>query len=45
VRGEAGGALTAPVFLADGADLSGDVIVLTGLEGRHAASAPENAPT
>jgi 16S rRNA (uracil1498-N3)-methyltransferase len=30
--------LTAPVFLADGADLSGDVIVLTGPEGRHAAT-------
>ena len=30
--------MTAPVFLADGADLSGDVIVLTGPEGRHAAT-------
>ena len=30
--------MTAPVFLADGADLGGDVIVLTGPEGRHAAT-------
>jgi 16S rRNA (uracil1498-N3)-methyltransferase len=30
--------VTAPVFLADGADLSGDVIVLSGPEGRHAAT-------
>lgn len=30
--------MTAPVFLADGADLSGDVIALTGPEGRHAAT-------
>jgi 16S rRNA (uracil1498-N3)-methyltransferase len=30
--------LTAPVFLADRADLEGDVIVLTGAEGRHAAT-------
>ena len=30
--------MTAPVFLADGADLSGDVIVLAGPEGRHAAT-------
>ena len=28
----------APVFLADGADLGGDVIVLAGPEGRHAAT-------
>jgi 16S rRNA (uracil1498-N3)-methyltransferase len=30
--------VTAPVFLADGADLGGDVIVLAGPEGRHAAT-------
>jgi 16S rRNA (uracil1498-N3)-methyltransferase len=30
--------VTAPVFLADGADLGADVIVLTGAEGRHAAT-------
>jgi 16S rRNA (uracil1498-N3)-methyltransferase len=30
--------LTAPVFLADGADLAADLIVLTGAEGRHAAT-------
>jgi 16S rRNA (uracil1498-N3)-methyltransferase len=30
--------VTAPVFLADGADLGGDVIVLDGREGRHAAT-------
>ena len=30
--------MTAPVFLADGADLGGDVIVLAGPEGRHAAT-------
>jgi len=30
--------VTAPVFLADGADLGGDVIVLDGPEGRHAAT-------
>jgi 16S rRNA (uracil1498-N3)-methyltransferase len=30
--------LTAPVFLADRADLDADVIVLTGAEGRHAAT-------
>ena len=30
--------MTAPVFLADGADLGGDVIVLDGPEGRHAAT-------
>jgi len=30
--------VTAPVFLADGADLAGDVIVLAGPEGRHAAT-------
>ena len=37
--GSAGaGYVTAPVFLADGADLGGDVIVLTGPEGRHAAT-------
>ena len=30
--------MTAPVFLADGADLAADVIVLTGAEGRHAAT-------
>ncbi len=30
--------MTAPVFLADGADLAGDLIVLTGAEGRHAAT-------
>ena len=30
--------MTAPVFLADGADLAGDVIVLAGPEGRHAAT-------
>ena len=49
-RGGAGGdAVTAPVFLADGADLSGDVIVLAGPEGRHAATVrrirPGSAPT
>ena len=30
--------MTAPVFLADGADLAADLIVLTGAEGRHAAT-------
>jgi 16S rRNA (uracil1498-N3)-methyltransferase len=30
--------VTAPVFLADGADLAADLIVLTGAEGRHAAT-------
>ena len=30
--------MTAPVFLADRADLDADVIVLTGAEGRHAAT-------
>ena len=30
--------MTAPVFLADGADLRADVIVLAGPEGRHAAT-------
>ncbi|HEY2240040.1 MAG TPA: 16S rRNA (uracil(1498)-N(3))-methyltransferase [Streptosporangiaceae bacterium] len=30
--------MTAPVFLADGADLTADVITLTGAEGRHAAT-------
>jgi len=30
--------VTAPVFLADGADLGADLIVLTGAEGRHAAT-------
>ena len=30
--------MTAPVFLADGADLAPDLIVLTGAEGRHAAT-------
>ncbi len=30
--------MSAPVFLADGADLGGDVIVLAGPEGRHAAT-------
>ena len=30
--------MTAPVFLADGADLAADLIVLTGSEGRHAAT-------
>jgi 16S rRNA (uracil1498-N3)-methyltransferase len=30
--------VTAPVFLADRGDLVGDVIVLTGAEGRHAAT-------
>jgi 16S rRNA (uracil1498-N3)-methyltransferase len=30
--------VTAPVFLADRADLDADVIVLTGAEGRHAAT-------
>ncbi|HEX4253619.1 MAG TPA: 16S rRNA (uracil(1498)-N(3))-methyltransferase [Streptosporangiaceae bacterium] len=30
--------MTAPVFLADGADLTADVITLTGGEGRHAAT-------
>jgi 16S rRNA (uracil1498-N3)-methyltransferase len=30
--------VTAPVFLADGADLAADLVVLTGAEGRHAAT-------
>ena len=30
--------MTAPVFLADGADQAADLIVLTGAEGRHAAT-------
>ena len=30
--------MTAPVFLADGADLAADLVVLTGAEGRHAAT-------
>ncbi len=30
--------MTAPVFLADGADLAADLIVLAGAEGRHAAT-------
>jgi 16S rRNA (uracil1498-N3)-methyltransferase len=30
--------VSAPVFLADGADLAADLIVLTGAEGRHAAT-------
>ncbi|MGO9784389.1 MAG: 16S rRNA (uracil(1498)-N(3))-methyltransferase [Streptosporangiaceae bacterium] len=30
--------MTAPVFLAEGADLAADLIVLTGAEGRHAAT-------
>ncbi|MBV9795895.1 MAG: 16S rRNA (uracil(1498)-N(3))-methyltransferase [Actinobacteria bacterium] len=30
--------MTAPVFLADGADLSASVVTLTGPEGRHAAT-------
>ena len=36
--------MTAPVFLADGADLGGDVIVLTGPEGRHAATVRRMRP-
>ena len=30
--------MTAPVFLADGADLGADTVTLTGTEGRHAAT-------
>src|SRR6201994_1278779 len=30
--------MTAPVFLADGADLRADTVTLTGAEGRHAAT-------
>ena len=30
--------MTAPVFLADGAALESDVVVLSGAEGRHAAT-------